>query len=197
MLYAVWVLSLLLSDKAIDLIGHDNNGEMVWLSSSFLSFVSCYVSIKIFDWESRRIIELTEEQIEMQRKGQEAERAIHGYCLEDIPVDKSTRGAMGLTWAAMVIMLLCILPMPYWWYSAVRLFAPFLFGFLAIAEEKLGNFLEALIFTGLCFLFQPLIIITFSRTAWIAADILVVVFLLWVVLRNKLREMLEHRTPEQ
>lgn len=74
------------------------------------------------------------------------------------------------------LLLLCLLPIPYWYYQLIRVVSTVAFVYFAYQER--GNQMMW-IFIGLAILFQPIEKIALGRTLWNIIDILVAVFLLW------------------
>jgi hypothetical protein len=74
------------------------------------------------------------------------------------------------------LLLLCLLPMPYWYYQLVRVVSTFIFAYIAYQER--GNQMMW-IFIGLAILFQPIEKIALGRTLWNIIDFLVALFLVW------------------
>ena len=80
-----------------------------------------------------------------------------------------------------VLLLLCLLPMPYGYYELVRFVSMIAFAFMAYKyyEEKKDALAVAL--GGLALLFQPFVKIALGRTVWNVVDVVVAVLLvlLW------------------
>ena len=77
-----------------------------------------------------------------------------------------------------VLLLLCLLKMPYGYYQLVRLvsFASFLIIANLSHKEKQTNFMYLFIFFAI--LFQPFIKIALGRQIWNIVDVVVVVLLI-------------------
>ena len=85
-----------------------------------------------------------------------------------------------------VLLLICLLDMPYGYYEAVRFIALIGFGFLAYLENQNGNKGIAVTFLVLALLFQPFFKIALGRTLWNVVDVLVAVgLLLSIVFKQK------------
>lgn len=70
-----------------------------------------------------------------------------------------------------VLLLLCLLDMPYWYYQFVRLAAFAGFGFLAYSAYNDKKQTEAIIYAGLALLFQPFVKIALGRDGWNLVDL--------------------------
>lgn len=74
------------------------------------------------------------------------------------------------------LLLLCLLDMPYDYYTIVRVSAMIGFGYLAcdyiINENSVGY-----LFIVLAILFQPFLKITFSKVTWNVLDVIVAIIL--------------------
>ena len=82
--------------------------------------------------------------------------------------------------ALAVALLLCLTPMPYGYYMLVRYGAAVIFGIMAYQfyEEKKTAW-------ALAFLFQPVLKIGLGRDIWNVLDILIALYLLWGVYRQR------------
>ncbi|HKO78237.1 MAG TPA: DUF6804 family protein [Flavobacterium sp.] len=72
-----------------------------------------------------------------------------------------------------ILLLLCILNMPYGYYQFVRFAAMLTFAYLAYSSNELNNKNEMLVYIILGILFQPLVKIAFGRTIWNIIDFIV------------------------
>lgn len=77
-----------------------------------------------------------------------------------------------------VILLLCLLPLPYGFFELVRFIAFIGFGYLAFMTNKRNNQNEMILFGALALLFQPFFKIALGRTLWNIVDVVVAVGLL-------------------
>lgn len=75
-----------------------------------------------------------------------------------------------------ILLLLCLLEMPYGFYQLVRFVA--LVGFSVLAYQYRENQLMMIIFISLALIFQPFFKISLGRTLWNIIDVLVALFLL-------------------
>lgn len=72
-----------------------------------------------------------------------------------------------------ILLLSCLLKMPYGYFQFVRFAAMVGFSYLAYEANKNRKQTETYIFIGLAILFQPLIKISLGRDMWNVVDILV------------------------
>ncbi|HMT77712.1 MAG TPA: hypothetical protein PKA44_08360 [Saprospiraceae bacterium] len=78
--------------------------------------------------------------------------------------------------ALSILLLLCLLKMPYGFYQLVRYIATVVFVLLAIDSSK-SIYLQTT-FIALAILFQPFIKISLGRTVWNIVDVIVAAFLI-------------------
>lgn len=83
-----------------------------------------------------------------------------------------------------ILLLLCLLKMPYGYYELVRVMAIISFAILAVHEYKAKNEILVIVFIGLIILFQPFSKITLGRDLWNVTDVVVAVFLLYLSLKR-------------
>jgi hypothetical protein len=77
-----------------------------------------------------------------------------------------------------ILLLLCLLDMPYGFYQLVRFIALAVFGFLAYdANQRKQNAL-VVIYGVLALLFQPFFKVALGRDLWNMVDVVVAVFLI-------------------
>ena len=72
-----------------------------------------------------------------------------------------------------VLLLCCLLKMPYGYYQFVRLASFIGFIYLSIDANKKGNENQIIIYVALALLFQPFIKIAFGRDIWNIIDVIV------------------------
>ena len=77
-----------------------------------------------------------------------------------------------------LLLLLCLLDMPYGYYQFVRFTAMVGFCYLAYSAKEHSNKNEMFIFIGLALLFQPFFKIALGRTIWNIIDLVVGIGLL-------------------
>jgi len=84
-----------------------------------------------------------------------------------------------------VILLLCLLDMPYGYYEFVRFAAMLGFaylGYLSLKESKEGY---TFIYIGLALLFQPFFKVALGRFIWNIVDVVVSVFLIYTIVQDR------------
>ena len=85
-----------------------------------------------------------------------------------------------------ILLLCCIFPMPYGYYTLVRLVSTTVFGWLAYRHYKAGgNELFVIICVGIALLFQPFVKIPLGRGLWNFVDVVVAIFLLYIWFNHK------------
>lgn len=84
-----------------------------------------------------------------------------------------------------VLLLVCLLDMPYGYYQLVRFIALISFSILAFDSNSNGNNKEVIIFVSLAILFQPLIKIALGREIWNVVDLIVGVGLITNIILSK------------
>lgn len=72
-----------------------------------------------------------------------------------------------------ILLLLCLLDMPYGFYQLVRFVALIGFGILAYSVREKENKTEMIIYGGLALLFQPFLKIALGREIWNVVDLIV------------------------
>jgi len=77
-----------------------------------------------------------------------------------------------------VLLLLCLLDMPYGFFQLVRFLALVSFSLLAYNAHLKGNNFHFIIYLALAVLFQPLLKISFGRDFWNIIDIVVAIWLI-------------------
>lgn len=84
-----------------------------------------------------------------------------------------------------IILLLCILPMPYGVYMIVRVATTIIAGYLAYNYYNKKKQQLAITFLVIALLFQPFIKFALGREIWLVVDIIVAILLLILALRKK------------
>ena len=81
-----------------------------------------------------------------------------------------------------ILLLLCLFPMPYGYYTLVRFVSMVAFGVMAYRYYTQHKVTLMITFASLALLFQPFIKITLGRMMWNIVDVIVAVLLivLWV-----------------
>ena len=78
--------------------------------------------------------------------------------------------------------------MPYGYYELVRFLAMMVFGFVGYAAYQEKNEGRAYIFFGLAILFQPIFKISLGRDIWNMVDVVVGIWLLYLVYEENFRK---------
>ena len=83
--------------------------------------------------------------------------------------------------AIVVLLLLCLLDMPYGYYSFVRFAAAAAFCYFAYIASQSENKERMILFIALAVLFQPLLKIPLGRTIWNIVDVIVAGYLIYLL----------------
>ncbi|WP_099092427.1 DUF6804 family protein [Flavobacterium crassostreae] len=83
-----------------------------------------------------------------------------------------------------ILLMACLLDMPYGFYQFVRFVAMVAFGYLAYSVMKRNRKNEMFIYIALAFLFQPFIKIALGRTIWNIVDVITAIGLLISVIKD-------------
>lgn len=83
-----------------------------------------------------------------------------------------------ITFLFAALLLLCLAPMPYGYYTLVRFAAMIVFGVMAYKYYQVKKEGIAITFGALTLLFQPFIKIALGRTMWNIVDVVVAVLLI-------------------
>ena len=84
-----------------------------------------------------------------------------------------------------ILLLLCILPMPYSFYTIVRLAMTVISGYLAYNYYSQNKKELAITFLIVAILFQPFIKFALGRELWLIVDIVTAIFLLILAIRKR------------
>ena len=84
-----------------------------------------------------------------------------------------------------ILMLLCLLDMPYGFYQFVRFSALIGFGILAYNANEQNKKSEMIIYGGLALLFQPFFKIALGREIWNIVDVVVGIGLIGSLLMER------------
>ena len=90
--------------------------------------------------------------------------------------------------ALAILMLLCLLDMPYGFYQFVRFVALIGFGILAYKAKEEKKNTEMIIYGGIALLFQPFFKIALGRDIWNIVDVLTAGFLILTIYKSDLFE---------
>ena len=103
-------------------------------------------------------------------------------------MSKKDKTAQSIILAALaVLLLLCLAKMPYGFYQIVRFLAFAGFGYLAYLEYKGKNIDRMILFVVLSLLFQPFLPLSLGRIIWNVVDVIVVVYLLYLLAKMHLK----------
>lgn len=84
-----------------------------------------------------------------------------------------------------VVLLSCLLPLPYGAFELIR-FASFIgFGYLAYKYYKSHQEGKALVFGALSLLIQPFFKLALGRGMWNIVDVVIVVFIIYLIVKKK------------
>jgi uncharacterized integral membrane protein len=87
--------------------------------------------------------------------------------------------------ASAILLLLCLLPMPYGFYTIVRLAMTIISGYLAYDYYTHNKKELAVTFSIIAVLFQPFIKLALGREMWQVVDVVVAILLLILAIRKK------------
>ena len=83
------------------------------------------------------------------------------------------------------ILFLCLLPMPYGYYTFVRFVSMVSFGVMAYRYYTQHKVALTITFASLALLFQPFIKIALGRTMWNIVDVIVAILLVWLWIKER------------
>ena len=84
-----------------------------------------------------------------------------------------------------ILFFICLLDMPYGYFQLVRFLAMVGFAYIAYIADQDGKKNEAYFYVALAILFQPLIKIALGRDIWNIIDVVVGIYLLYSVYRER------------
>lgn len=87
--------------------------------------------------------------------------------------------------AGAAILLLCVFPLPYGFFTIVRVVTTIISLYLAYTYFTQNKKELALTFTIVAVLFQPFIKLALGREVWLVVDVLVAVFLIVLAVKRK------------
>lgn len=93
--------------------------------------------------------------------------------------------AQNIQIAGAILLLLCIFPMPYGFYTIVRLAISIISGYLAYNYYTQNKKELAITFSIVAILFQPFIKFALGREVWLVVDIVTAIFLLILAIRKR------------
>lgn len=83
-----------------------------------------------------------------------------------------------------IILMLCIIPMPYGFYTIIRFVITIISVYLAYTYQKQAKRELAISFIAIAFIFQPFIKLVLGREIWLILDVLVAVYLLVLTFKD-------------
>ena len=84
-----------------------------------------------------------------------------------------------------ILLLVCLLDMPYGYYVLVRFVSMLAFGYFAYEAYEQKNQRDLIIFIVLALLFQPFEKIVLGRELWNVVDVVVAIYLILSLKKNK------------
>ena len=87
--------------------------------------------------------------------------------------------------AGAAILLLCVFPLPYGFFTIVRVVTTIISLYLAYTYFTQNKKELAITFTIVAVLFQPFIKLALGREVWLVVDVLVAVFLIVLAVKRK------------
>lgn len=84
-----------------------------------------------------------------------------------------------------ILLLLCLLEMPYWYYQLLRIFGTIGFAYLSWKEYEERLKLTPILFAISAILLNPIIKISFDRNTWQFVDIILATILFITLLFEK------------
>lgn len=82
--------------------------------------------------------------------------------------------------ALAILLLVCLLPMPYGYYTLIRFAAMIVFGCMAVSYYEQKNLVLTVVMGALALLFQPFAKIALGRDMWNVVDVVVAVVLIYI-----------------
>ena len=84
-----------------------------------------------------------------------------------------------------VILLSCLLPLPYGAFELIRFASLIGFGYLAYKYYKSHDEGKALVFGALALLIQPFFKLSLGRGLWNIFDVAIVIFIMYLLVKKK------------
>lgn len=84
-------------------------------------------------------------------------------------------------------LILCLLPMPYGYYTLTRLFVVLYFGYLALTVRRNTKNSQRFIlfYVGIIILFQPFVKLPLGRNLWNVVDVALAIWILFHLGKRK------------
>lgn len=83
-----------------------------------------------------------------------------------------------------IFLLVCLLPLPYGFYTLIRLATAIIAGCWAYLFFRKGKTTYAVISCAVLLLFQPFIRITLDRLTWNVVDVILVIIILFFIIND-------------
>lgn len=83
-----------------------------------------------------------------------------------------------------ILLLICLADMPYGFYQMVRFVSMAAFAYLSYDYFKSKQEVKGVVFAFLTVLFQPFFKIALGRTLWNAVDVVVAIWLLYLLITS-------------
>lgn len=87
-----------------------------------------------------------------------------------------------------ILLLLCLLPMPYGYYQLVRFIAMIYFAYKSYCYYSTNQQSLMITFASLALLFQPFLKIALGRMVWNVVDVAVALFLVILLFKNRITQ---------
>lgn len=87
-----------------------------------------------------------------------------------------------------ILLLLCLVDMPYGFYTLVRFTSAFAFAYLSYDFFKFKKDGLGFVFAALALLFQPFFKFALGRTIWNIVDVIVAVGLVYLIISTFMRK---------
>ena len=84
-----------------------------------------------------------------------------------------------------VILLSCLLPLPYGAFELIRFASLVGFGYLAYKYYKVHDEKKALLFGALALLIQPFFKLSLGRDIWNIVDIAIAIFIIYLLVKKR------------
>lgn len=84
-----------------------------------------------------------------------------------------------------VILLSCLLPLPYGAFELIRFASLICFAYLAYKYYKANDKGQAFAFGALALLIQPFFKLSLGRSIWNFVDVAIVVFIIYLIVKKK------------
>ena len=96
----------------------------------------------------------------------------------------TTKNIIIIRSVAALILLLCLFPMPYGFYTLARFVMMVFFAIFAYLHYSKNETSMLIIFASLAIMFQPFVKLALGRVVWNIVDVLVALFLLILVIKD-------------